>query len=587
MDVRSEILDYITRKEKTGALLITGKWGCGKSYLVKEISKELNATKKAAVAVISLFGLDSVTAINKRVKDEYTGFILGSLGKKVRKVSKGIATVAKDGLNVASIATVGTPGLSAASQGLSSILSYDLFSLIDVKNTVGKDEKEREFIIAFDDLERSTLDKKVLLGTINEFVENKGIKVIIIADEEKITGEDYKEYKEKLISRTIRLADNYNAIIECIVNDYAETVTGYKQFLMANLDLIKQVYFESNSNNLRTLKTGLADFERMYEAWIETGIDTEQMKWALYTFMAEVFSSKDASKKDEEEHTGNFFFETKKQYEYKDKNGSSFSSFWRWLNEGTWDKEFFIRELIKKYVGEDETPLHHFIWCPFYYLEQIDIDKGLPAALELAYKGELDCNDLVSLLMKAHYLKECSIDIPCEIDYDRITKGFMLRCERIKAGEIDEPRCHSYADNNQIDPKAYEVNSIIKGMESKKAVWEYRRKFLDYFNHGSYDSGYSLKGLCVEEFDDEMLEVFKSKYAVASNEKRREYSRTLLSLGFNSDNYTQKENRKKSRETFEKLIMWLQKLESKGQFSDYLNSIFVSDIQAQAIMREE
>ena len=88
MDVREEILDYITRNELTGALLLTGPWGCGKSYLVKEIAKELNSSKKAAVATISLFGLDSVAAINKRVKDEYVGFMLGGIGKTARKISK-------------------------------------------------------------------------------------------------------------------------------------------------------------------------------------------------------------------------------------------------------------------------------------------------------------------------------------------------------------------------------------------------------------------------------------------------------------------------------------------------------------------
>ena len=79
MDVKTEILDYIKSPETTGALLLTGKWGCGKSYLIKEIAKELNENKTAAVAIVSLFGLDSVTAINKRVKDEYISFKLEEL----------------------------------------------------------------------------------------------------------------------------------------------------------------------------------------------------------------------------------------------------------------------------------------------------------------------------------------------------------------------------------------------------------------------------------------------------------------------------------------------------------------------------
>ena len=63
MDVREEILDYINRNELTGALLLTGPWGCGKTYLVKEIAKELNNGKKVAVSTISLFGIDSVAVL--------------------------------------------------------------------------------------------------------------------------------------------------------------------------------------------------------------------------------------------------------------------------------------------------------------------------------------------------------------------------------------------------------------------------------------------------------------------------------------------------------------------------------------------
>ena len=81
MDIQGEILDYINRNETTGALLLTGKWGCGKSYLVKEIAEDQEKDKKAAMAIVSLFGLDSIAAINKSVKDKYLGFQLGALDK--------------------------------------------------------------------------------------------------------------------------------------------------------------------------------------------------------------------------------------------------------------------------------------------------------------------------------------------------------------------------------------------------------------------------------------------------------------------------------------------------------------------------
>lgn len=42
MGVRKEIMEFISRKEKNGALLLTGKWGCGKTYLIRQVRDELN-----------------------------------------------------------------------------------------------------------------------------------------------------------------------------------------------------------------------------------------------------------------------------------------------------------------------------------------------------------------------------------------------------------------------------------------------------------------------------------------------------------------------------------------------------------------
>lgn len=180
---------------------------------------------------------------------------------------------------------------------MSAVLNYDVFGFYNVQNTVGKDENQRRFVLVFDDLERSNLTKKDLLGAINEYVENKKIKTIIVADEDKISGDDYKEYKEKLISRTIRMDNDSDYLVVQIIRGFKETANGYQQFLLDNKAILIQVFDESHSNNYRTLKTILADFERIYEAWNESDVSKENMKWALYTFASEVFISKTPQKK--------------------------------------------------------------------------------------------------------------------------------------------------------------------------------------------------------------------------------------------------------------------------------------------------
>ena len=589
MDVREEILDYINRNELTGALLLTGPWGCGKTYLVKEIAKELNNGKKVAVSTISLFGIDSVAAINKRVKDEYTGFILGSLGKTAKKLSKAVTTVAKDGMTVASIAAEGIPGLSAASHGLSSIMDYDLFGFIEVKNTIGKDNKKRKFILVFDDLERSNLQKKDLLGVLNEYVENKQIRVIIVADEEKIENDDYKEYKEKLITRTIRMAADYGTLIDQIVEAYSETSTGYKAFLEENRELIKQVFSESKSFNLRTLKTALADFERVYAAWQKTDIATDNMKWALYTFAAELFISKVPPKKEAETPRRNNSFslvvEEDKQYVYKGKNQSSFSAFTKWIHKGVWEKSSFVQELQNRYAEIERSPLERFLLYRFWSLEQKDIDVGLPAALELAYKGELSRENLIALLTKIHILKEYSIELPCEVSYNRMEDGFKQRIKGIKWGDVSEPRCHTFADGSQLDEDARHLYRQIEKLEDQMSAWENRRLYIGFLNGGIAESGYFRRGLYIDEFDDELLEIFKEQYAKASNEDKREFARSLLGLVFDYSSCSTEENKNNTRANFRRLIEWLNSQDTDDGITKIINKSFAEQIQESNLLK--
>ena len=590
MDVREEILDYINRNELTGALLLTGPWGCGKSYLVKEIAKELNNSKKAAVATISLFGLDSVAAINKRVKDEYVGFMLGGIGKTARKVSKTVGELAKDGATVASIATNGNPGLSAVSNGIASVMAYNPFDFIEVKKTVGKDKKERNFILVFDDLERSNLTKKDLLGALNEYEENKQIRVIIVADEEKIESEDYKEYKEKLISRTIRMAADYGALIDQIVEAYSETSTGYKAFLEENRDLIKQFFSESKSFNLRTLKSALADFERVYAAWQETDIATANMKWALYTFAAEMFVSKVPTVKENEDnkrYSALLLAPEEKQYIYRGKKQSSFYAFTKWISHGEWDKELFIQELHEKYTEANRSPLERILQYSLWSLEQKDIDTGLPEAIGQAYQGKLSRRNLIYLLTKIHTLRELSVPLPCEIDYTRMEAGLKERNKGIMQGTIDEPPCNTFAMGDQIDEEARPFYSMIERMDEQIAAWESRRQFIDYLNGESDSTSRFRRGQYLEEFDDELLRVFKKRYASASNEDKREYAKSLLGIAFDSHEYSTEENMDTTRLNLKELLEWLVSQKSNDGITLAINKQFIQQLEDHDMMKTE
>ena len=190
MDIKEEILTFINREEETGALLITGKWGSGKSYYIKGLAKKLNDNKREYLCVISLFGIDSVASLVKAVKECYLEANSTIFTKTARKIGKVVGKTVDSGLKVAEAATGGNVAVSATQKGFSSVLSLGLLDFISVKNYIGRGKSKRKFVLVFDDLERCKINMIDLLGAINEYCENRNIKTIILADESKILSNE-------------------------------------------------------------------------------------------------------------------------------------------------------------------------------------------------------------------------------------------------------------------------------------------------------------------------------------------------------------------------------------------------------------
>ena len=64
-----EIENYIKEQEQNGALLVTGKWGSGKTYLMRQIERKLNQGPQYLMAVVSLFGIEDTNTLTKKVKE--------------------------------------------------------------------------------------------------------------------------------------------------------------------------------------------------------------------------------------------------------------------------------------------------------------------------------------------------------------------------------------------------------------------------------------------------------------------------------------------------------------------------------------
>ena len=80
MSTLHELVRYCTQERHQGAILLTGEWGCGKTYLVeKKLSEALSETH--CIVHVSLFGMEDIDALNDAVRKQWLYVCTPFLGK--------------------------------------------------------------------------------------------------------------------------------------------------------------------------------------------------------------------------------------------------------------------------------------------------------------------------------------------------------------------------------------------------------------------------------------------------------------------------------------------------------------------------
>lgn len=575
MNTVDEIRAFISQKENNGALLLTGKWGCGKTFLVNKVIEELNQGNDFLAVSISLFGVDSIELLHKEIKNK----VFFSRGfEKAQKKSKNIFSRIK---NFSVNATDILGESFSVAKSINKVLTIrwqDYFNVeqyiyccrenTKVRNHItNKKEKrviKKRLVLFFDDFERSKLDRIELMGVINEYSENRGIKVIIIADEEKIASNkadknnsdtnhqkdntnstnlsttdsnfNYSDFKEKLISRTLKIEPDYTTVIDSIINSYKETVKGYKDFLIDNKDIIYQIFIESDSDNFRSVKAFIMDYERLHEAWQNSNVSSENEPNMFYNFGAMTFGAKMDFYKEEE--YGLLFSSSELLNMFPNFNYIyNLKACQDWILNNVWSKENFISEINEIFKVQSYTADEKFMYFNLWDLEQKDIEDGLPKVIENAYSGKLTRDQLINLLQKIHYLKISSVSLPCDVDYSKIENGFEIRKKEILDSGTIEPERQSFSEKSQIDKEAYSLYDNIEKFDSMMYALEPRKEFKKYLESTDSKSTYNFRHKPIGCFDKNLMEMFYQKYLQTDNAGKREMCFTFLDIDFRDNEY--------------------------------------------------
>lgn len=501
MNTLEELKYYCAELQPVGALMLTGEWGCGKTYLLNNsLAGELK--DKCVFLRVSLFGMETIEEVKKEVKQCWLRTVaelntpISVWAEKAQKFTGFFKTVADKGAEY-----LPEPWKTI----VSGTLSFDFMDFVKVESTMG----DKKVILIFDDLERTDIPTSDLLGCINDYCENLHINTIVVANEEKIQSSEndkikYNEIKEKIIQRTIHYLPDYPSVVSNVIDsivckDDDTASQEYKAFLIKHREIISSIFsgasiegipldqliskkysgysrtelesekekiqelLKHRPHNIRSLKCTIQDFRRIYLLLNEKGIDNKE-KW-FFTYLSYVLCFR-AGLISESVRYGTLFSDEKVSILYPGFYDDKFitGGIKQWVRHGEWvkdtlDAEFeYILSRDKAVTPEEKVRTNRLL-----DLDEIDIKEGYPVLLEEAYAGTLELNDYVNLLRNCFWARKYNIQLP-NIDWERISDGIHKQIEKMIHDGEEQPRHRMVIGDENKDlflPEEWKAYKII------------------------------------------------------------------------------------------------------------------------------
>lgn len=454
-EILSVIEEYIENESKY-AILIDGDWGSGKTYFIKNIVEPHLKKKHVDFGYVSLYGIKSKDEIDSKLGDN----IVAQKSKLQHWIPN---------------------------------------------------KKIEEYVLIFDDLERCNLDFNIIFGYINDFLEHKKNKCIIVTNQkesirkifrnnielkylvlkdfnffsindkelnnvvdminrnkfdEKIIKKvknfflsdlSYKQIKEKIVGKEIA----YKADIENIVEELSIKIERLKtrDILNKNSKIISDIMEEYNHNNIRTLNIIIEYFDNITKYVLNGQLkDDEDLDKILTQILIYLTEEMTRVKIGEE------------------------ISFWDYKNEYLLESEYSKFKFVDDYI----------------LTGKIDFEKTIEVLKEYSkeLKSEISVNDddPVKILMEKHYiLEDYEIEECMNRIYNKLEKNIydipsyskilytLLVIENLKLCDFDiEKYIKLMKKNIKINPKNsfLEKGIVIRQKEISQKYNMYMNSFI-------------------------------------------------------------------------------------------------------------
>ena len=226
-------LDYYTSLTSPSyAVLVVGEWGTGKTYQVERYLSKINHL------YVSLFGLTSPDAIRVAV--------LSKLAASKFSQDKTLFTKSLSGISEFLVSSDKFKPLRRLTEGAAEALMANAL--------------KSDYVVVFDDLERSNVTTKDLLGVLNHYVEELKLRVIIVANHKELKPK-FTKFKEKLIGQTIEVVPQVIEATNQFIVEYPEP--EIQCFLHSQRDTLLRLFADSRCPSLRVLRHVVRDLIRL------------------------------------------------------------------------------------------------------------------------------------------------------------------------------------------------------------------------------------------------------------------------------------------------------------------------------------
>lgn len=355
MSTLSELIHYCNEEDPIGALLLTGEWGCGKSYLIEnDLTKALEHTH--IIVKVSLFGITDAGMLRNTIRQKWFEACTPMLGKlhKAKEKSGGFLAAFNTALHAVN---------PLAGNAADVMVSMNMLDVLPIKAELEdpKTLEKKRVILVYDDLERVKMDPVELLGLINDYCENQHFNTILISESDEALermmddATTYHMLREKTISQSLRYLPDFTTILRDIFRQRAWHSEEYADYLVGHEALILDVFAsdydqpmktlltqeDGKYHNLRSLTKGIESFYRIYYHMQEAGIPISDNHFS--SFLAYYLAAKSGIRKGGELRLD--FDDSDLIKIYSGFSPSALTESERaWITTGIWDKISFLEE---------------------------------------------------------------------------------------------------------------------------------------------------------------------------------------------------------------------------------------------------